>query len=421
MVGIARLLHTDNIDLSWQRNLYEWFHEHPELSGHEHETHRRILAELERFDCEVIAPIGGYGIVAIFRNGEGPTALFRADFDGLPIKEETGVPFASTRVRPGPDGTQVGVMHACGHDIHTTALLGACDIIDNSRENWAGTFIALFQPAEENAVGASAMVHDGLLTRIPKPDVCFAQHVMPGRAGEVQTKSGPQFAACDSIRIHIPGRSAHGSMPHRSIDPTFVAAMIVIRLQGIVGREVSPSDFAVVSVGTLRAGTTNNIIPDHAELVLNCRFYDDDVKRRVYAAIRRVVEAECQASGIEETPRLEFFAHGELLNNSPEVFSRVRPTFDAVFGSRSVDAQPRQVSEDFANIPLALGSPYLYWVIGCTPHDVWDTAVANNRVDDDVPVNHMNTFLPDYEPTMDSATKAAAASVLTYLAIDEQE
>ncbi|WP_257181843.1 amidohydrolase [Corynebacterium cystitidis] len=416
MPSIARILQSHNVDLSWQKTTYEWLHEHPELSGHEHETHRRILQELERFDCEVIAPIGGYGIVAVFRNGDGPTVLFRADFDALPIKEETGVPYASTRVRPNPDGSQVGVMHACGHDMHTTALLGACAILDGIRDEWSGTFIALFQPAEENAMGATAMVHDGLLTRIPRPDVCMAQHVMPGRAGEVQTKPGPQFAACDSIRIHIPGRSAHGSMPHKAIDPTYIAAMVVIRLQGIVGREVDPNEFAVVSVGTLRSGSTNNIIPDHAELVLNCRFYNDDVKRRVYASIRRVVEAECQASGVEETPRLEFFAHGELLDNSPEVFSQVRGTFDAVFGSRSVDAKPRTVSEDFANIPLALGTPYLYWVVGCTPAEVWDEAVANNRVTEDVPVNHMNTFLPDYEPTVYATTYAVAAGALSYLA-----
>ncbi len=207
-------------------------------------------------------------------------------------------------------------------------------------------------------------------------------------------------------------------MPNKAIDPTYIAAMVVIRLQGIVGREVDPNDFAVVSVGTLRSGTTNNIIPDHAELVLNCRFYNDDVKRRVYAAIRRVVEAECVASGVEETPRLEFFAHGELIDNSPEVFSQVRGTFDAVFGKMSVDAERRTVSEDFANIPLALGTPYLYWVVGCTPAEVWDAAVASNRVTEDVPVNHMNTFLPDYEPTVYATTYAAAAAVLSYLAVE---
>ena len=415
MSDIARLLAHHHADLSWQRACYEDLHEHPELSGHEQETSATILSMLERFDCEVISPIGGFGIVAVFRNGDGPTALFRADFDALPIKEETGVPFASTRLRPGADGVQTSVMHACGHDMHTTALLGACALLDAHRDAWHGTFLALFQPSEENAMGANAMVADGLLTRIPRPDVCLGQHVMPGRAGEVQTTAGPQFAACDSIRITIPGRSAHGSMPHNAIDPTYTAAMVVIRLQGIVGREVNPNDFAVISVGTLRSGSTNNIIPASAELVLNCRFYDESVKRRVYAAIKRVVVAECQASGADGEPSFEFFAHGELIDNDPTVFGEVRETFDAAFGDESVDAQRTTVSEDFANIPRAFGVPYLFWVVGCTPHEVWDKAVAEKRVKEDVPVNHMNTFLPDYEPTVDAATKAAAAAVLTYL------
>lgn len=415
MNDIAHLLKHHTTDLSWQRAFYEDLHQHPELSGHEQETAGRILRKLADFDCEVTSGIGGHGIVAVFRNGDGPCVLFRADFDALPIQESTGVPFASTRVSPGPDGNPTGVMHACGHDMHTTALLGACAILDTNRQAWSGTFIALFQPAEETGTGANAMIADGLLNRVPRPDVCLGQHVMPGRAGEVQTMPGAQFAACDSIRITIPGRSAHGSMPHNAIDPTFTAAMIVIRLQGIVGREVNPNDFAVVSVGTLRAGTTNNIIPDSAELVLNCRFYDVTVQRRIYAAIRRVVEAECLASGIEEVPTFEFFGHGELIDNDTGVFRTVRPVLDSVFGAASVDATRTTVSEDFANIPRAFGVPYLYWVVGCTPQELWDRAVAENRVKEDVPVNHMNTFLPEYAPTVAATTKAAAAGVLTYL------
>ncbi len=415
MSDISRLLAHHDVDLSWQQSFYEDLHERPELSGHEHETAEKIAAKLEEFDCEVTTHIGGFGLVAIFRNGEGPTVLFRADFDALPITEKTGVPFASTRVRPGPDGTRTGVMHACGHDMHTTALLGTCALLDAHREAWSGTFIALFQPAEETGEGAAAMVTDGLVTRIPRPDVCLGQHIMPGRAGEVQTMAGPQFAACDSIRITIPGRAAHGSMPHNAIDPTYIAAMVIIRLQGIVGRAVDPNDFAVISVGSLHSGTTNNIIPASAELVLNCRFYSETTKRRVYADIRRVVEAECTASGCEEAPTFEFFGHGELVDNSPEVFATVRPVFDQVFGKESVDAQRTTVSEDFANIPKAFGAPYLYWVVGCTPQALWDRAVAENRVKEDVPVNHMDTFLPEYGPTVAATTRAAAAGVLAYL------
>ncbi|AWB81628.1 amidohydrolase [Corynebacterium yudongzhengii] len=412
---VARLLSNHNADLSFQRPFYEDLHERPELSGQEAETFAKIQDLLERFNCEVISPIGGFGLCAIFRNGDGPTVLFRADIDGLPVKEETGVPYASTRVRPRPDGTMTGVMHACGHDMHTAALAGICAIMDADRDFWNGTFIALFQPAEENATGANAMISDGLVTRIPRPDVCMGQHVMPGRAGEVQTMPGAIFAACDSIRITMYGRSAHGSMPHKAIDPTYIAAMVVVRLQGLVGREVDPDDFAVITVGQMKAGTTNNIIPDSAELVLNCRFFDNNTKRRIYSSIRRIVQAECEASQSPKPPEFEFFAHGELVDNSPEVYTTIRPTFDRVFGRNSVEATRWSASEDFSNIPTAFRAPYIFWTVGCTPHDVWDEAVANGTVDTDVPVNHQSTFLPDYEPTVEATTKAGAAAVLTYL------
>ena len=377
----AHLLANAKTDLSFQRTLYEDLHEHPELSGLERATSQKILGRLENLDCEIVQPIGGFGIVGVFRNGPGPTALFRADFDALPVKETTGVPYASTRVQARPDGSTVPVMHACGHDMHTTALLGACELLDDNRDSWSGTFLALFQPSEEIGTGADAMLADGLARRIPAPDVCFGQHIMP----------------------------------HKAVDPTYVAAMIIIRLQGLVGREVDPNDFAVISVGKVRAGTTNNIIPDTAELTLNCRFYDDTVKRRVYSGIRRVVHAECEASGCPEPPRFEYFSHAELTDNSKEVFERVRPVFDAVFGPDSVDAERSTVSEDFSHIPRAFGAPYLFWLVGCTPREQWDAAVHGGTVDTDVPVNHMSTFLPDYEPTVSSATRAAAAAVLTYL------
>ncbi|UDL77285.1 amidohydrolase [Corynebacterium uberis] len=410
------LLTSTTADLGFQRAFYEDLHEHPDLSGQERATAARIEERLAHYDCEVHTHIGGFGIVAIFRNGPGPVVLMRADFDALPVKEDTGVDFASTRVQARPDGSTAPVMHACGHDMHTTALMGVCATLDADRDRWNGTFIALFQPSEENGVGADAMIADGLASIIPKPDVCFGQHIMPGRAGEVQTMAGGQLAAADSIRITIPGVSAHGSMPHKAVDPVYVAAMIIIRLQGIVGRKVDPNEFAVITVGSVRAGEVNNIIPESAQLQLNCRFYNDAVKKRVLAAIQRVVKAECTASGCPAAPSFEFFSHAEVTDNSTEVFDRVRPIFDKVFGAKSVEAKRSTVSEDFSHIPRALGVPYMFWFIGCTPHDVWDNAVANGTVDEDVPVNHMPTFLPDYEPTVESATRAGVAAALTYLA-----
>ena len=388
-------------DLGWQLPFYKKLHQHPELSEAEQQTAAWIAEKLSDFDCQVITTIGGYGIVAIFTNGVGKTALMRADFDALPVVEETGVDFAATN----------GCMHACGHDLHTTALLGLCQVLNDRRDLWHGTFIALFQPSEENGDGANSMVKDGLHELIPAPDVCFAQHIIKGRAGTVLSKAGPALAACDSIEITLYGRSAHGSMPHDSIDPTYAAAMIVLRLQGIVGREVPPQDFAVVSVGTLESGNSNNTIPGTARHVLNCRTYNEEIKATLYAAIERVVRAEAAASGMTVPPKIRYFAHGPLTSNDPEVFATVRPRFDAVFGAASTDAISWTASEDFSAIPDAFNAPYLYWFIGCTPQQLWDEASCP----DSLPGNHMPTFLPEFEPTIAACNKAAFVAVMSYL------
>ncbi|MDO4909436.1 MAG: amidohydrolase [Corynebacterium sp.] len=389
--------------LGWQQEFYRWMHANPELSGFEEETAAAIAHKLAEFDCEVKTGIGGHGIVAIFRNGSGPTALMRADFDGLPVLETTDVPWKSTKVQNGKP-----TMHACGHDMHTTSLLGACQIMDKNRDKWAGTFIALFQPAEETTAGALAMVNDDLGSYIPKPDYCFGQHIVPGPAGAVMSMPGGALAACDTITITLHGKSAHGSMPHKSIDPTFLAAMIVVRLQGIVGREVDPFNFAVITVGTLQSGDTNNTVPNTAKLVLNCRFYNDEVKAAVYEAIERVVKAECLASNCPQEPEFVYSAHGELTDNDEAVFAHVRPVFDEVFGADSIDAQPWTASEDFPTIPNYFGVPYLFWTVGITPRDLWESG-------EEVPGNHMGTFLPEYESTMRSCTLAGASAVLSYL------
>ena len=395
---------TDNQErvIGWRRHI----HSHPELSNEEVATTDFLVETLESYGLHPVR-FPGTGLYVDLGPAEGKRLAFRADIDALRVAEQTGLSFASSNP---------GVSHSCGHDIHTTALLSMCDFLDNTRQQWSGTFIALFQPGEEIGAGAQDMADGGLTEKVPAPDVVFGQHVMPGRAGEVMSKPGPQFAACDSIRIKIPGRAAHGSMPHNAIDPTYTAAMIIARLQAIVGREVDPADFAVVTVASMHAGTTNNIIPGEAELVLNCRFYSDRVKAKVYSAIKRVVHAEVLASGSLEQAMISFFAHGELLDNDEEVFTRVRGQFDGVFGDASVTADPKTVSEDFPVIGQAYGAPYFFWLVGCTPHDVWDKAVEEDRVGEDVPVNHMSTFLPEYEPTIDASTRAGLTAALSYLA-----
>lgn len=407
----------DSTDLSWQWDFYRGLHGHPELSGQEEWTAAQIVAQLAAYDATVIDHIGGHGIVAIFTNGDpgdsDATVLLRADIDALPVVETTGADYASKN----------GNMHACGHDMHATALLGLCAILDANRDKWRGTVIALFQPAEENGSGALAMLDDGLVGRIPRPDVFLAQHIIPGPAGTVFSKEGPTLAGSDSIEIIVHGRSAHGSMPHTAIDPTYVAAMIVVRLQGIVGREIPPGQFAVASVGTLEAGHSNNIIPGEARIVVNCRTYDESVRERLNAAIERVVRAECAASGVTAEPTIRYFAHAPITNNSAEVFARVRSEFDAVFGANSQDAREWTASEDFTNIPRAYGDAgrdsSLYWFVGCTPVDQWEAAAAAGTLERTIPVNHSGEFLPDFSPTVRACTIAAASAVFAYVGTED--
>lgn len=402
---IAEFIGNHGVDLSWSDGFYTWMHENPELSEHEEQTAAHVLERLSALGAEVTTGIGGHGITAVWRNGDGPTVLYRADFDALPVTEDTGASYASKNP---------GVMHACGHDVHTTALMGLCEIMDARQDAWSGTFIALFQPAEEVTRGATSMIEDGLAERIPAPDVCLGQHVMPGPVGTVFSSAGPVMAACDTITVTLHGVSSHASAPHNSIDPTFLAAMIVVRLQGIVGREVAADDFAVVSVGTLTAGHTNNTISDTATLVLNCRFYDTGVRDRTYAAIERVIQAECAASGTPKPADVVYSARGELTDNDAGVHERVRPVLDEVFGERSQDAARWTASEDFSEIPRHFGVPYEFLLTGCTDQDVWDAAVAADRVAQDVPGNHSPQFLPA-PGTVDIATQAATAAVLAYL------
>ena len=240
--------------------LYEDLHANPELSFAEHRTAAEVARRLEALGLEVATGVGRTGVVGVLRNGDGPTALLRADFDALPVLEQTGLDYASTKRGTDSDGNDVPVMHACGHDMHVTCLIGALDLLAHARESWSGTVLAVFQPAEEVGAGAQAMVDDGLFERFGTPDVCLGQHVFPFPAGTVGWISGPSMSAADGLRVTLFGRGAHGSQPENSVDPVVMAAATVMRLQTVVSREVAPADRAVVTVGAIRAGTKDNII-----------------------------------------------------------------------------------------------------------------------------------------------------------------
>ena len=332
------------------------------------------------------------------------------------MREKTGLPYASTVTAVDDAGNNVGVAHACGHDVHVTCLLGAAELLARSRRSWGGNFIALFQPAEEVAGGAAAMVKDGFRERIPKPDVAFAQHVLAYPAGKIGTQAGPVLSAGDSIRITLHGKGAHGSMPQNSVDTVVLAALVVLRLQTIVSRETKPGEFAVLTVGSSVAGSKSNIIPDRAVLLANLRTYDTAVRQRMIGSIERMVKAECVASGSPQPPEFEYFDQYPLTENDPVVTEKVTSAFRSHFGAETVFSLGRQTaSEDFSVIPNAFGTPYSFWGLGGTDPKKYQNALDAGRVEQDIPVNHSEFFAPVIEPTLSAGTQALVVAALTYL------
>lgn len=399
----------------WQEDFYRNLHQHPELSHREHHTAAAVAGRLREFGYDVHEGVGGTGVVGILRNGDGPAVLLRADMDALPVAEDTGLPYASAVTATDAGGNQRPVMHACGHDVHVTCLLGAASLLAGARAQWRGTVVALFQPAEEVGDGARRMVDDGLATLVGHIDVALAQHVLPLPAGQVATCSGPVLTTADSMRITVHGRGGHGSMPQASVDPVVLAAMIVIRLQTVVSREVAPTEAAVLTIGRIESGTKSNVIGDRAVLELNLRTYNEQTRTRMLDAIRRIVTAECQASGSPKEPEFELIDHFPATDNDPAVTARVRAAFDEFFGDRARELAPQTASEDFSEIPRALDAPYSYWGIGGIDPGVYREADSAGRVAEDIPVNHSPRFAPVIQPTLDTGTQALTVAALVWL------
>lgn len=385
---------------------YRHLHAHPELSMQEHATAAFLEDHLDSLGIEHFR-CGGTGVVGVLRNGEGPTVAFRADTDGLPIQEDSPVPYRSTARGTLPDGTEVPVMHGCGHDTHVTALMTAAEVLAADRDSWSGTLVLLFQPGEETAAGARAMVEDGLWQRAPHPEVVFGQHVMPGRAGTVELVPGPTMAYADSWKVTLFGEQSHGSQPQDSIDPILLGAHLITRLQGIVSREIGPRRAAVVTVGTFHAGLKENIIPATAEFTLNVRTMDDDVREQVLAAIRRIIAAEATASGAPE-PRIEELYRFPRNLNDEATTAQVTEVLREALGAENVlEAEPRMGSEDFGTLPGALGVPSVFWFFGGFDADEVDAGT--------VPVNHSPRFVPVAEPTLWTGATAALAALRSRL------
>jgi amidohydrolase len=401
---------------SWQENFYRDLHQHPELSHQEHATAEKVAAQLDQAGYQVHTGVGGTGVVGVLGNGDGPTVLLRADMDALPVREDTGLPYASTATTTDADGAEVPVAHACGHDAHVACLVGAAQLLAEGTVQWQGTVVALFQPAEETGDGARAMVEDDLATLVPAPDVALAQHVLVAPAGTVATPTGPVLSAADSLRITVYGRGGHGSMPQATVDPVVLAAMIVIRLQTIVSRETAPGETAVLTVGSVQAGSKSNVIPDHAVLQLNIRTYSEQTRQAILDAIRRIVAAECQASGSPREPEFELFDRFPLTDNDADTTQRVAVAFTEFFGERAGVMGQQTASEDFSDLPTALGVPYTYWRVGCTDPELYRQAAETGRISQEIPVNHSAGFAPVLQPTLDTGTQALVVAALAWLA-----
>lgn len=408
----------------WQEALYVDLHRHPELSHQEHRTAGAIAEELRGLSCaagtevQVHTGVGGTGVIAVLRRGEGPAVLLRADMDALPVAEQSGLPYASEATATDASGRAVPVMHACGHDVHVVCLLAAVRLLAGADRGWVGTAVAVFQPAEEAADGARGMVADGLAELIPVPDVALGQHVVARPAGTVGPRSGPFLSQADSVRITLFGRGSHGSMPHLSVDPAVLAAMVVVRLQAVVSREVPPGEFAVLTVGHLTAGAKSNIIDDHAVLELNIRTYDPAIRELLLAAIHRIAMAESAASGSPRDPEIELYDSYPLTCNDEAVTARVAEAFTAHFGEQSFDYGRQTASEDFSAIPDALGIPYLYWGFGGVDPEKYRRAEENGTVSSEIPANHSPAFAPVLQPTLRTGTEALVTAALCWLAAD---
>ena len=399
----------------WQEEYYRDLHAHPELSHQEQRTAATVAERLRGFGYQVHEGVGGTGVVGVLGNGDGARVLLRADMDALPVREATGLPYASTATATDAAGAEVPVMHACGHDVHVACLLGAASLLAAATEHWSGTVVTLFQPAEELGDGARRMVDDRLGELVGAPDVALAQHVLAFPAGRLGTHTGPFLSAADSMRITVHGRGAHGSMPQAAVDPVVLAAMIVIRLQTIVSRELPPGEFAVLTVGSVQAGTKSNVIPDHAVIELNIRTYSTQTRDTILAAIHRIVAAECLASGSPQDPDLELYDRFPLTDNDSLATDRVAAAFNDYFGERATTLPRQTASEDFSDIPTALGTPYTYWGIGGTDPDTYHAAEQAGRIAQDIPVNHAAGFAPVIQPTLDTGTQAMVIAALAWL------
>jgi amidohydrolase len=380
------------------QTFYFDLHQHPELSSHETRTAEELATRLRALGYDVTEHVGGTGVVAILKNGAGPTVMLRTELDGLPVEEKTGLPYASKEHMKDDNGRDVSVMHACGHDIHMASLWGTASIMAHSKDTWHGTLMLIGQPAEETITGADAMIKDGLFSRFPKPDIGIALHdtnTLP--FGKVGITPGYAKANADSVRITVYGKGGHGALPQTTIDPVLIAARIAVTVQSIVSREIKPGDAAVITIGYIQAGSKNNIIPDQAQMGLTVRSYKPDVRQHLLAGIERVAKAEAMAAGAEKMPLIEKYESTSAVYNDPVLTQHLSATLEGVLGKGTVvTEEPIMTSEDYSYF-VEQGVPSFYFTLGVAdPQKLAEAKSAGGQL----PSNHSPLFAPVPEPSI---------------------
>jgi hippurate hydrolase len=395
--------------------LYRHFHSHPELSFQEKQTASRLAAELRAAGVDVTTDVGGHGVVGVLRNGTGPTLMLRTDLDALPVAEQTGLVYASQVTEEGPDGQEVGVMHACGHDLHMTNLIGVARYLAAHKAQWQGTVVFVGQPAEERGAGAKAMLDDGLFQRFPKPDFAVALHVdatLP--AGQVSYRDGYSLANVDSVDITVKGKGGHGAFPHATIDPIVEAAQLVLALQTIVSREIKPTEPAVITVGSIHGGTKHNIISNECKLQLTVRSYSDEVREQLHEAIRRKAKAVALGAGAPE-PDVVFSEGTPSLWNDQGLTERLAPVFQQILGDDRVTiGEPSMGGEDFSRYGKA-GVPILMFRLGSVDAG---RLKRYEQLGQQPPSLHSPLYYPDVRDSLLTGVQAMAGAALELLKVN---
>ncbi|TFW36166.1 amidohydrolase [Massilia horti] len=395
--------------------LYIDLHRNPELSMNEHQTAKKLAERVRALGYEVTTGVGGTGIVALLRNGPGPVVMLRTEMDALPLKESTGLPFASSVVVRNAAGQEVPVMHACGHDLHMAAWYGTAQLMAANRQAWSGTLMLVGQPGEEMAAGAAAMLKDGLFTRFPKPDYAFTVHDDPIlTVGKIGYHAGPFRASADAVNITIFGRGGHGSAPHESRDPIVAGARIVLALQTLVSRENNPMDPVVITVGSFHGGSRSNIIPDEVRMELSVRAFTEEVRKRVLASIGREVKGVALAAGLDREPLIEIPVSVPAIYNDPELIARVVPALQRALGVENVvDMGLRMASDDFTYFGRA-GVKAAELHVGAVTREQQEAA---HRAGQPLPVPHSPLWAPAYQSTLKVAMNAQSAILMDLLQV----